>query len=232
MEFLKPKKDLYTPSDKKRYEVSPDEFSRKRIQALRDIHHKLEAELGIPISFSVFGSLVKGKILTTETARRADIDMWIDLDQEDLPINKKKEIAKLVREGFLYEIHQRKEDLGFNKIDARHIQTRILNEDVLPTIFNQVLKPSMLSYLNKFDKIYLSTFFTLSIGEPVKKYRKIFLAELALMPDQNKAEIIWKLIKNVVEEMERKGEAVPESLNKQFPQTLDEALKFYGILKE
>ena len=54
-------KITYVPSPDKRYEISKDEFSRRRIEALRDIHHELQAEFPIPISISVFGSLVKGK---------------------------------------------------------------------------------------------------------------------------------------------------------------------------
>src|SRR3989344_6163347 len=86
------KKDPYVPSVVKRYEVSGDDFSRARVQALKDTHHALEAEFGVPLSFSIMGSLVKGKVLRPETAQNADIDLMVYFDLEKLSnVNRKRE---------------------------------------------------------------------------------------------------------------------------------------------
>jgi len=51
---------------------------------------------------------------------------------------------------------------------------------------------------------------------------------LALPANEKLANSYWDLIKNSVEKTERRGQ-IPESIKHRFPQTLEEALKFYGI---
>ena len=46
--------------------------------------------------------------------------------------------------------------------------------------------------------------------------------------DEKEAERTWNVIKNCVEVVERYGQ-IPEKTKKQFPQTIEEALKFYEV---
>ena len=74
----------------------------------------------------------------------------------------------------------------------------------------------------------LNLYFTLSIGSAVKKYRDKFLKELVSEEKKGSAENIWNLIRESIERTERKG-LIPDKIKHRFPQTLADALKFYGV---
>lgn len=219
------KKDSYTPSQTKRYEVSKDEFSTKRIRALRDIHHELEEVLEIPLSLSIIGSLVKGKVLTPETTERADIDVFLDVDIDTLPQLKKP--VEYLQTVLIVNLQKKASQLGYEEIPTEHLKVRVINHRTIHEAVNKYMDSTYLRG-RKNAEIFLSSFFTLSIGSVVKKYRNQFLSELSQMEDQTKARLIWQTIIRVLEKTERKGE-IPEQIKKQFPQTLEEALKFYGV---
>ncbi len=215
----------YTPSETKRYEISPDEYSRRRITALRDIHHSLESALRIPLSFCIIGSLVKGKTLTPDTAEYADIDMSIFFDEEALrnkPITE-RELVNLIQDNLRIKLEKQKEALGLKEVSMKHVSVRPINSgSIQKTIDSKRYRPGAAPDMN------LSKFFTLSIGETVKKYRQEFLRKLATMEDQEKAERIWNSVRESVEKAER-GNNIPNSIKDRFPQTLADALKFYGV---
>ena len=74
----------------------------------------------------------------------------------------------------------------------------------------------------------IDAYFTLSIGEAVKKYRDKFLRDLASMKNQKEAEWAWGTIKRSVQKAERDNQ-IPDKIKARFPQTLKEALKFYNV---
>jgi len=256
------KKDIYTPFPSKRYEVAEDEFSRMRIQELKNIHHELEAEFGVPLSFSLSGSLIKGKKLTSEIAQNADIDLMIYFDIETFNnlsklqkikilkqsgdsfigdllkrLNKaqfEKHFKAILRQSVLAKLDSVKEKLGYKEIPGGDIGVNRIDGksiiNALKACQEQVLTESLyvIEWEMKGRKKHLATYFTLSIGQPVKKYRNQFLAELATSPDQDQAEMVWQEIKDIVEETERKGK-IPKNIKTQFPQTLEDALRFYGV---
>jgi hypothetical protein len=233
LEFLKPqRKDKYQPSTAKRFEVSEDPFSRKRMQALRDIHHELEADFkhSIHFSFSVFGSLVKGKVLTPETSERADIDLWVDLDEEEIPYEFRTEhFIENIRLQVIMKIQEKAEELGLSKKEQKHVGVRVLNDDFIHKYAEKAYYRNTPMLGRKYSNITLASLFTLSIGEPVKKYRNRFLVDLVNKANKQEAEAIWQAVRKVVEDIERKGQGVPEQLQKHFPKTLEEAVKFYGV---
>lgn len=75
----------YQPSEQRRFDVSPDLYSRERVQMMKHILEELRKELpDISIAISLFGSLTKGKKLTKETAPSADIDCVVFVDIDDI----------------------------------------------------------------------------------------------------------------------------------------------------
>jgi len=179
----------YVASHNKRYEISKDEFSRRRIEALRDICHELQAQLPLPISISVFGSLVKGKELTHETALETDIDCKLRFDIEEfralpeetiLKLGKKFGIEdlnvylfeKLLKEIFIEKLNKVKDKLNLKETLTEHVFVGPIDSDSIQDAVNY----RMMSHTWE-DKgasvsadVRLNSYFTLSIGNAVKKY--------------------------------------------------------------
>ena len=233
----------YAPSQELRYELSADEISRKRFRALMAICKELQKDLPqIPISFCLFGSLTKGKVLTAETASNADIDFDVKYDAEAITastLKEKRETASkfefLIEETIKKKMEEKKEGLELgeihfdvNPIDSFSIQRALDNvgsSDFVYKTTGGIEKKSAQVVIS------LALYFTLSIGNAVKKYRDKYLRYLSKMigtDDEEEAREIWSRIKECVETVERQGQ-IPEKTRKQFPQTLEEALKFYEV---
>ena len=76
----KEEKVPYIPSTRKRFDISPDVYSRERIKTALEIYRFFEREAPGLIAMTVWGSLTKGKELTPDTARKADVDFTIYMD--------------------------------------------------------------------------------------------------------------------------------------------------------
>ncbi len=248
MKELTPNKIPYVPSKEKRYEISNDEFSKRRIEALRDIQHELQNEFPIPISICIFGSLVKGKVLTSQTAPNTDIDVDLKFDQEALDtlpggertkLRKKFDIpelslttitTELIRKSLIEKLEKVKEILGLINIPEKHIFVTPINSRSIQSAVNHRMMDSTWEERNagKNADVAINLYFTLSIGGVVKKYRDKFLRELASSKDQGEANWTWDLIKESIERNERDGQ-IPDKIKHRFPQTIEEALKFYGV---
>jgi hypothetical protein len=242
----------YNPSEEYRYELSGDEYSRERFRALVEIYKELQKLIPqIPISFSFFGSLTKGKpLLDKNTAENTDIDIDIKFDGEILGRLTQEEWQKLGKSlGFNYidqtnfagylkdfllnKLDSKRDNLGFTKIPEKDISITEVDEN---SIKDKLRSVTYFWFQNEdrperipLNCIELASYFTLSIGKTVEKYRNKFLKEQILeMEDIGNSEIIWMIIKDCVEEVERRGQ-IPEKTRKQFPQTLEEALKFYEV---
>lgn len=74
----------YTPSQTKRFEISPDEHSRTRVRFLRDLRTHLQAETGFEVGCALYGSLAKGKKLDRRIAARTDIDAIFYVDRDSV----------------------------------------------------------------------------------------------------------------------------------------------------
>src|SRR3989344_7067304 len=78
-------KVLYQRSQRKRYEISRDAFSKERISVLRELQAELSEKLPVSLSITVMGSLLKGKKLDSEeTAENTDMDLFVHIDKEEL----------------------------------------------------------------------------------------------------------------------------------------------------
>lgn len=247
-----PIKTPYTPSQKKRYEVSKDEFSTRRIQVLRDIYRELQAVLPIPISISVFGSLVKGKQLKADNARDADIDIDLKFDKEALNalslddtsrfttrfkidtvdgVIQDSDLIEFIRKSIVEKIHTVKDQLGLQEITENHLFITPISSSSIQSAVNarMMTAASEIPVVGGNADVRLARFFGLSIGSAVKKYRNKFLKELSESEDRlEDAADTWDLIRDAVERSERQGQ-IPIDIKRQFPQTLNEALKFYGV---
>jgi len=178
----------YEPSTKKRYEISKDSISRLRIEALKDIQHKLQAEFPVPISISVFGSLVRGKKLTNEIAYDTDVDFNLKFDEEALESLPEEEKSKLISKLKIPMLNtytivvffekRLKEEL--EKIREK-LKLKEVSEDKI--FVNPINGRSIIEAINfaryseekDVTDITLSSYFALSIGNAVKKYRDQFL---------------------------------------------------------
>lgn len=70
--------------------------------------------------------------------------------------------------------------------------------------------------------------FALDVGGGLRPYREYFLKQLKAMDDQEYAQHLWKLIDRAIREQERGDDISPE-YDRQFPSTLEDALRYYGI---
>lgn len=104
------KKVLYTPSERKRFEVSPDPYSKERVKELHAAYKQIRKALPkISIAFTLGGSLTKGKRLTEETANSTDVDLYIFIDENDVENNYRRMVSS---NSHFAEIYQA--ELGYS----------------------------------------------------------------------------------------------------------------------
>ena len=107
----------YEPSEKKRFEVSDDEYSRERLATVKSFYETMHQSFDVPMGLALFGSLAKGKELDAEKKDASDVDftLYIDLDEykrkyiENLKNNKdfsEFEVRRL--DGFCRDFSERK----------------------------------------------------------------------------------------------------------------------------
>lgn len=73
----------------------------------------------------------------------------------------------------------------------------------------------------------VARFFQLDVGGGMKKYIQAFLNKINEHP-QEERDKIWDFVRNAVEKTERGGN-IPETMKDQYPQTYEDARKFYGL---
>lgn len=76
----------------------------------------------------------------------------------------------------------------------------------------------------------LAEYFFLDVGGGLKKYQRGFLQQLASM-GKEEAEKKWGKVKTATEVFERKGK-IPAKIESQFPQTFEQACKYYGVIPQ
>lgn len=107
----------YEPSEKKRFEISDDEYSRERLATVKSFYETMHQSFDVPMGLALFGSLAKGKELDAEKKDASDVDftLYIDLDEykrkyiENLKNNKdfsEFEVRRL--DGFCRDFSERK----------------------------------------------------------------------------------------------------------------------------
>lgn len=76
--------------------------------------------------------------------------------------------------------------------------------------------------------IDFTLFIDLDVGGGIKPYRQAFIKELLSM-NGNAGEELWRIVDDSVRYCERNG-IIPEGIEKQFPDTLQKAARYYGVL--
>lgn len=76
------RKFSYTPTTKRRFEISNDTYSRERLRGLLETYRQLKEEIPFFAGMMLHGSLSKGKQLTAENAPHTDVDLLAYMDNE------------------------------------------------------------------------------------------------------------------------------------------------------
>jgi hypothetical protein len=238
-----PEKKSYTPPPAKRYDISRDELSQRRFDVLRGMYGELTATLP-SLGLSLFGSLSKGKPLSQESARHADIDLTVYVDSDELD----RKIAELSQKypGYL---NWRK---AFNEIRKSAVpdfsRSDVFEEFIRALIIERMKDSEPLFDMKNMSHVVVSALpigtyeqhpdslrrgamyalFHLDVGGGLKKYRRAFLNGLAKL-SEGARQRLWGEVYDEVLFRERlmTGDAVPAELAKQFPKTYEEAYRYY-----
>ncbi|MCA9364631.1 MAG: hypothetical protein KC736_01935 [Candidatus Moranbacteria bacterium] len=97
----------YEPSEKKRFEISKDEYSRERLETIKTFYEKMQHSFGIPMGVALSGSLAKGKELDAEKKDASDVDFTFYIDFDEY---KQKYIENLGRNKDFLDFESRRLD--------------------------------------------------------------------------------------------------------------------------
>lgn len=189
----------YEPTHTKRFEISKDSYSRERLKAIVDTTKELRARYSFVVGTTIFGSLSKGKSLDAQSAERSDIDVIIFINEHQALEN--------------FEKLEEENDDAF----ADALQADIVVEGLqTQTSDNNILTIAA-----------VATPWLLDIGGGLSKYRKAYLHQLQSL-DKDERDLRWQATIAAVRFYERKS-VIPENIQKQYPTTYKEAIKYYGV---
>lgn len=243
-----PQKVPYEPAER-RFEISEDQFSRERLEAVKAAYKELTAALpGVSVAFSLFGSLSKGKVLTEETKDKADVDLTAFIDEKELLaahdelMKTNPEYAAFEREhpgdgGRLYAMSILKRHVAPNTpegdIDDPHVG--YINYEghhsimLLVGAYADRLAIGMRgagggAALESYA-VRIARYFHLDVGGGMRKYREAFIQQLLTM-EPGEGERYWSIVNRCARYIERGGK-ISEVAERQFPKTLAEAEEYY-----
>lgn len=244
----------YDPTEKRRFEISQDEFSRERIKGLLTAHKKLKEEIPFYAGMTLFGSLSKGKVLDAESAPKTDIDIvaFIDNDQYEatidefeknneefreylaeklnsLTFDRDLDRSEKVKEIIRYYIGEKVDKLVRNNVESENLgkdNARAFIEFVDQNADHASLFERVSDeYLDSRKLFTIAATFFYDIGGDMKSYRETTLKNLLSLPPEE-GERRWQVIADQMKGWER-NDNVPESIAHTFPPTLAEAVKYY-----
>lgn len=238
----------YEPSKMKRFEISEDEHSRERLRAVLEIYRELK-EVFPSIGFSLYGSLTKGKVLDETTKDISDIDLAVYVDRDELLRTTSGLDLSVHNISYLpiglehaTDVHQRAELLK-TKIQLELTKKLYIESWIGMAKMTDVRVYPITRTAVGFDELYdrfiiaesgspggsraLSKIFRLDVGGGMKGWRRFVFDQLQRY-DFAERERIWDEIDLSIREHERKGN-IPSPIEKQFPQTFEEAKKYYSL---
>lgn len=219
----------YTPAQDKRFQVSEDSESIKRVKSLHSLYNYLVK--GIPnchFGISLFGSLSKGRPLNGDQASESDVDVicYYDPESSEDPVHVVHKIQSAAEEQLGTQL------FGKSYFDIRRIghtgKYSIL--DVCIETYYQGMQDDLEpdSPYGKPSEQRIAGFFHLDIGGGLKSYIISFIKQLQELAekDPSRASSYWDHIRYCVERTER-GNIIPPQMKGRFPQTIEQAIAYY-----
>ncbi len=156
-------KDRPKNETEKRFVLSPEEFSRERLQAVKDEIAEMQAKYPEVLSLCMFGSMVKG------TAHEgSDIDAYLYIDSElaaqregipeeeileHYPDDNQTYLTKEVAKKYILEFREGlKEKAGLEDEAVEHVRSRPISEKV---IYDEI--ESLLDYYKRKEEFEANT---------------------------------------------------------------------------
>ncbi len=232
----------YTPYPYQRFKISADKYSQKRIKDLSRIRKELQDDYTIPISFVVYGSLTKGKILNKKLAREADIDFSVFYDIDDINISelvKKFEIngdldpELLLGNHIVSDLRQRliRCDLTENQLDniwSYPVTTALISDridSIKPNIKNWSSEELHDDFISSDQDLWaLVRMFYLDIGNNLTSRKLELLNDLKSRGEFG--ELLWEYLNMIIKDQERQDNMTYEA-SVEYPDSLEEAIKKY-----
>lgn len=230
--------EKYTPSQTKRFEISPDQYSRSRLDALVETTRELQTSTPL-IGIALWGSLSKGKQLTPENLSMSDIELTAFYDRnvvERTGGNKYENLAGDIREGLQSGVLTRLQDAGDKP--EMNIAVRGLALEGEYSMFTRVMDLVTGNFQDASEMNQLlstvSAFFGLNPGGGLKPYRVRFFEDIANTIPEEKTDKLWQFIsENVIKIVERGVHGtshanIPPQIERFYPATFDQAARFYA----
>jgi hypothetical protein len=170
----------YTPSRKKRFEISNDEYTHERVTRVSELYHRLKDRFPELVSINLFGSIVQGKELNDDTTRVTDIDLAIYVDVSILPQTSEDEQNKFWKETS-GEIRDATEQAFHEIRGLSEAEETFKRNDIFIMLIkdDSIIKWYEETFVrNGSGRDYVSMFFGMNIGDGINKYRLHFLEHL------------------------------------------------------
>lgn len=231
--------ERYTPSETKRFEVSQDPYSRARLRAVIDTARDLQQTDPFFLGVSLWGSLSKGKELTTELLPTTDIELVAFYDAEkfqesglDENYNMAKRISTEVKKGITSHLAEQGDTPDIN------LSVRGLAFEGEYSMLARVMDLVTGNYRDEQDLNQLvgaiSAFFGFNPSGGLKPYRVQFFEKVASIMPEEKADKLWNIVsENVIKVVERGVHGttkahIPQGIEKFYPSTFKDAAHYYG----
>jgi hypothetical protein len=247
--------ETYTESTRKRFEISKDPISQARFEVIRDFTRVLRE--GLPefdFSFTLFGSLAKGRPLNEETSDTVDIDLAIFYQRDGFDkFSDDSEIERRLGQMFGgYYSSDRVGEFNLNKAlnktllsifhekKAAHVESyKQLHHIVCIPLGLGVSEMGFArqQYGYSYRNIDLLMMCGLDLGGHNKRHVQDFLKTFdeknttkSILPWRRKQvrDAKWQGLHNHLLHKERQ-QPVPEDIADQFPATFEEACKRYNV---
>lgn len=228
----------YNPPAEKRFAISRDLITQERLNFIRDLQKKLTQDIGIPIGITLFGSITKGKELSSEEiVAKTDIDFTVFYDLDEVIKNFNEICTKFpdLKESY-DKIHRHHSytinhviDCSFKLFIKSYIgkivsaSRDLYSFDALPLKANDLEDIELQKTIMDNRDVTIMRMFQLDVGGVMTKYRSIFLEALS-KKDKKTRDYIWYKITQSIRFNERHND---DQDIKYLPETFEAAYEKY-----
>lgn len=216
----------YTPSLEHRFVISSDPFSQVRYSTIIQVFYKLKALHPPFVGITLFGSLSKGKLLTPDTAGATDIDLAVFVEFEATDGSETaKEACKEKTNLLIRAEYPRNLPLGNVDIHPFFISKVLGNRGFLEDYLDYLVEMNkLMDEFTPWGARLPASPFGMDIEGGLKPFRRAWLEYLKGQGEEG--EQTWQTVNHCTKVWER-GEDIPESLTRFYPETLEEAIAYY-----